>query len=109
MEGEEQKNNYYISSTYDEVTKWKKNLFMMPRGKSGIDFIKELTRLLYLFIDDTKWSRVALALIHIYIPLMLQKPSSKSKAKENAKFLIVRLQKWNCGDLHALLAENREV
>ena len=97
MEGEEQIKNY-ISSTYDEVTKWKKNLFMMPRGKSGTDFIKELTRLLYVFIDDTKWSKVTLALIHIYIPLMLQKPSSKS----NAKFLIARLQKWNCG-------ENREV
>ena len=94
---------------YNEICRWRKNLFMVPRGKAGSNFIIELTRLLYLFIDNTKWSRVSLALVNIFIPLMLQKPSSKSKAKENAQYLQSRLQHWNQGDLQSLLAENREI
>ena len=38
----------------DEIVKWKKNMFTLPRGKSGTDFIKELTRLIYLFAEKTK-------------------------------------------------------
>ena len=86
MEGEEAIRKC-ISETYAEVTKWRKNLFMLPRGKAGCDYIKEKTRQLYLFINDTKWSRVALAMVHILGPLMLQKPSKKSKARGNALYL----------------------
>ena len=48
------------------------------RGKAGTDFIKELTRLI-------------LSLVHIFIPLMLQKPGPKSKAKDHVKYLATRL------------------
>ncbi len=109
MEGEEIVNNK-ISSIYNEVTKWQKNLFMLPRGKVGCDFIKEMTKILNLFVnDDKKWGRLALKILHVFIPLMLQKPSPKSKAKENAKFLLKRLNWWFLGDLKSLLAENRVI
>ena len=77
MEGEETI-QACISKTYKEVTSWRKNLFMLPRGKAGTDFIRELTRLIYLFVNDTKWSRIGLPLVHIFLPLMLRKPSSRS-------------------------------
>ena len=99
----------YISDTYEEIIKWKKNLFLLPRGKAGTDFIKELTRLLYLFIDNTKWSRLGLSLIHIFMPLMLQKPSSNSKARENAKYLESRLKLWSDGKLPLLMEECSEI
>ena len=86
MEGEEAVRKC-ISSTYNEITKWRKNLFLVPRGKAGNDFLKEMTRLLYLFINDTKWSRIALALVHILGPIMLQKPSKKIKGKRQCKVL----------------------
>ena len=98
-----------ILNIYDEITKWRKNLFMVPRGKVGTDFIKEITRILKLFTTPTKWSRIALAKLHIFIPLMLQKPSAKSKAKEHSKYLAKRLQLWNDGDLDSILSENREI
>ena len=59
--------------------------------------------------NDTKWSRLALTLSFIFVPLMLQKPSPKSKAKENLKYLQKRLKFWKQGDIKSLLAENREI
>ena len=82
---------------------------MVPRGKAGTDFIKEITRIINLFVLPTKWSRLSLAKLHIFIPLMLQKPSSKSKAKDHVKYRDKRLKLWLAGDLDALLSENREI
>ena len=100
---------HILNTLHKEVSKWSKNLFLLPRGKAGCDFIKELTHLLNLFVnDDRKWSRLALSMFHLFIP-MLQKPSPKSKAKENSKFLQKRLGWWASGDLSSLLAENRVI
>ena len=98
-----------IKKAYLEITKWKKNMFTLPRGKSGTEFIKELTRLIYLFAEKTKWEKIAMLLVHIFIPLMLQKPSQKSKAKDHVKYLSSRLEKWKDGDLAKLLAECKEI
>lgn len=98
-----------IKSTYLEITKWKNNLFTLPRGKSGIHFINELTRLIYLFTDETAWKGHSISMLHVFIPLMLQKPSANSKAKANAKFLADRLVKWSEGDLQGLMDEAREI
>ena len=108
MKGEEEIRKC-ISDTYEEIIKWRKNLFLLPRGKAGTDFIKELTRLLYLFIDNTKWSRLGLSLVHIFLPIMLQKPSSNSKARINAKYLETRLKLWSDGKISMLMEECREV
>ena len=60
-----------VKSAYQKVITWKKNIFSLPRGKCGSDFLKELTRLLCLFVDKTKWERLALPLVHIFVPIML--------------------------------------
>ena len=78
---------------------WKKNIFLLPRGRVGREFLTELTRLINLFNYKTKWKDVAISLVHVFIPLMLQKPSAKSKARENAKFLDKRLVLWKEGEL----------
>ena len=98
-----------IKSIYKEITTWNKNMFMLPRGKHGTGFISELTRLLSLFTDNTKWKRLSLTLVHIFIPLMLQKPSPNSKAKENTKYLGTRLQRWKDGKLDSIIGEVREI
>ena len=99
-----------ITATYEEIiTTWRKNLFLLPRGKVGTEFIKELTRLIKLFTAPSKWNRIALSQLHIFIPLMLQKPSAKSKAKDHVKYLDKRLKLWEAGNLDAILSENREI
>ena len=99
-----------IKLVYEEVITWSKNFFLLPRGKVGTDFIKELTKLFRLFNEkDKKWSRLALPLVHIFLPLMLQKPSKKSKAKDNIKYLQKRLEWWYTGNIKSLLSEAREI
>ena len=98
-----------LNKTYDEIITWGRNLFMLPRGKSGERFIKELTRLVYLFVNKTAWEGLSLQLVHVFIPLMLQKPSSTSKARDHAKYLLARLEKWKNGDLKSLMDEARVI
>ena len=98
-----------LALIYDEIIKWKKNLFQLPRGSSAEKFIKELTRLIYLFVNKTAWERVALQIVHIFIPLMLQKPSINSKARDHSMYLLSRLQRWKDGDLKGLMEQSRAI
>ena len=99
----------WIKSAYATIIGWKKNIFRLPRGKCGSDFIKELTRLINLFVDKTQWERLALSIVHIFIPLMLQKPGAKSKPREHTKYLISRLDRWKSGQLKSLMDEATEI
>ena len=98
-----------INDAYKVITSWRKNIFTLPRGKCGTNFIKELTRLIYLFVDRTKWERLSLPLVNIFVPLMLQKPGPKSKARDHAKYLAARLGKWSRGEIESLLSECKEI
>ena len=98
-----------INKVYKEIITWNKNIFMPPRGKAGTEFIKEITRLFSLFTNKTKWERLALPLIHIFLPLILQKPSKSSKARDHAKYLLARLDKWKAGDIKGILDECRAI
>ena len=98
-----------VRAAYKEITSWSKNIFLLPRGKAASAFIKELTRLINLFVGKTSWERLALPLMHVFMPIMLQKPSKKSKAKDHARFLSSRLEKWSAGDLESLMNECREI
>ena len=66
MEGEEAIKTC-ITSAYNEIIKWRKNIFILPRGNAGTEFLKEQTRLLNEMTNDTKWSRVALTLQFIFV------------------------------------------
>ena len=94
-----------IDTIYNEILDWKKNIFPIPRGKCGNDLIKELTRLIQLFVRDTEWQRLSLALVHIFLPIMLQKPSAKSKPRDNARYLTTRLQRWSEGQQELIMKE----
>ena len=84
-------------------------MFLVPRGKVGNAFIHELSRLISLFNDKTEWESVALRLVFIFIPMMLQKPSKNSWAKDHTIYLDKRLNLWKSGDLTAIISEGREI
>ena len=98
-----------ISQVYMEIVTWKKNILRLPRGQVGRDFITELTRLVNLFNFDTVWRDMALSLVMIFPPLLLQQPSAKAKAKDNIKYMKKRLQLWKEGDLDSIMSECREI
>ena len=97
--------NQAVNRIYQEIVSWDKNLCFVPLGKVGKDFIRELTRLIELFTNHTRWKSVALSLVHIFIPLILQKPSMRSRAKENSQYISKRLIQWSEGNLDDILSE----
>ena len=64
-----------IEATYQKILVWQKNTFEPPRNSIGKDLIKELTCLINLYNSKTVWEPVALHLVTIFLPIMLQKPS----------------------------------
>ena len=88
---------------------WKLNLFEVPRGKAGKDFIIELERLLSELTYKTNWKSLSLKLIHVFMPAMLQRPTPRSKPQQNSKYLKERLQWWANGDLDPLMQHCRQI
>ena len=72
-----------VRGTVFKIVHWKQNLFMMPNGAPGEKYIKEITRLLKLWIQDLLLKSIALKAIHIMPALLLQKPSKNLKLKDH--------------------------
>ncbi len=98
-----------INEIYEEATSWKRNLFKVPTGKAGQDFVAELTKCIKHFNIGSPLEPVALKMAMIIFPLLLQKPSKKSKAKEHSQCLARRLDLWDNGKLSSLLREVKEI
>ena len=101
--------NDHIKKIYQEVAFFRKNLFMLPRGPAGKDFIEEATKLINSFNSGSPLKPVALTLLMMMFPLLLQKPSSSSKARDHASALERRMALWHKGDYQCLLVECRGI
>ena len=98
-----------LNDVYDEIVHWKPNLFKVPYGKAGKSFVFELARLYKAFASRSALECIALKAAVVLPILVLQKPSSKSKAKEHSTCLVRRLSTWQDGDLSDLLWEGRTI
>ena len=98
-----------INDAYDEVIKWNRNLFMVPSGHAGQDFVVEVTKCINHFNKATPLEPVALKLALISFPLLLQKPSKKSKTRDHVRCLVERLVLWQTGNLEDLLRKGRVI
>ena len=95
-----------IDTAYSKIVKWERNIFELPRGKAGKDIIQELIRLMQLLNNKTTWESLSMdLLVIIFLPLMLQKPSEKSKRKDHVRYLIKRLEVWKAGKIKDLVSE----
>ena len=98
-----------VMQTYSEIIKWRKNMFEVPKGNIGKDVISEVTKIIQLFASKSKWEALALNLLNVFLPLMLQKPSRKSKTKDHIRYLEKRLGLWKEGRLDDLVSEGKEI
>ena len=80
-----------ISSIYEKIVYWKKNIFLLPTGKCGRCFIDETARLIDAWIRGSPLKNIALKAVMIMPSLFLQKPRKGSKAKDHNKALEGRL------------------
>ena len=62
-----------IQQVYYKIIYWRKNIFMVPSGGGGKKFIKEITRLINLWTNNSPLENIALKAIHVMPALLLQK------------------------------------
>ena len=98
-----------LNATYNETTKWRKNLFNIPSGAVGKRFVEEMTRLINEWNNKTPLANIALKALITMPVLLLQKPSKTSKLKDHVNCLERRLGRWNEGDFDELTRECRAI
>ena len=86
-----------IRLAYDEVVHWRRNIFLLPSGKVGKEFIRVLTSLFTAYSQGSALESVALEAVMVACVLLLQKPHSKSKSKDHVRTLERHLRAWHGG------------
>ena len=76
-----------IDTAYEALLSWRRNLFQLPSGKAGKSFVAEQARLFEAFAAGSVLESVALKAALVMPALLLQKPSSTSKAKDHTAAL----------------------
>ena len=98
-----------IDAAYAEVVHWRRNVFQVPSGAAGKEFVAKLTRLFYAYAEQTALESVALTAVMVLPVLLLQKPHAHSKTKEHAACLERRMVLWKKGDINGLVREGRVI
>ena len=84
-------------------------MFLVPSGKAGKQFVREITNLLSAYAQSSAKEPVAMEAVMVASTIILQKPHSKSDCKEHAKALERRLKAWTGGDIDGLMREGRTI
>ena len=98
-----------IEKAYADVVHWRGNLFLIPSGSAGKDFVHEQARLFQACAEGTALETVAIMAAMTMPALLLQKPYNGSKAKEHSSCLRRRLDSWKAGNIEALLLEGKTI
>ena len=98
-----------LQGAYDEIVKWKKNFFRIPYGSCGKDVVNELTKLFSLYNSSDPLQGIAIKAVLVLLPLLLQKPTRKSKTKDHRRHLQRRLELWKEGGVNALVKEGKAI
>ena len=98
-----------IDDAYNEVTTWRKNTFLVPYGKTGRDFIDQLTKHIDDWNNRSPMQQLALKAAIVLLAVALQKPGQRSKAKEHQECLEKRLTMWRNSEIESLLREGRMI
>ena len=54
-----------LNDAYDQIIFWRKHIFLLPTGAAGKKSINEITRIMYLWINDTPMKDIAFKAIHV--------------------------------------------
>ena len=94
-----------LKECYEKIVYWRKNIFMLPKGSTAKDYIKETTRLINECIAESPIKECAMYAVHVMPALLLQKPAKNSKSKHHVEALNRRLKLWQNGEFDRLLRE----
>ena len=88
-----------INRVYNDITTWRKNIFLVPTGKQGKLFINLLTFWIEQFNINSSFKGIALKTYMVLPSLLLQKPSKNSKVKDHIQKLEERIKLWTEGKI----------
>ena len=80
-----------VTAAYDEVVHWKRNLFVVPFGKVGKEFVLELSCLFRSYGEKTSLECIALKTAMLFCTLLLQKPHRTASSRDFINCLQCRL------------------
>ena len=83
-----------IVNACDEIISWKKNVFLVPYGRIGRDFVDLLTMYINQWNNKSDKQQIALKAFFVLLSVGLQKPGPKSKAKDHKECLKRRIVLW---------------
>ena len=98
-----------IIKAYKEIILWRKNVFLVPYGKIGKEFIDQLTTHVNQWNSKSEQQHIALKAVFVLLAVRMQKPGPKSKAKDHKECLTKRLALWKDGQIDKLLREGRMI
>ena len=96
-----------ITDAYNEIATWRKNVFLVPYGKIGRNFIDQVTFHINDWNSGSDNQHISLKAAFVLLAVGLQKPSPKSKAKDHQDVLSKRLILWRQGEINKLSREGR--
>ena len=94
-----------VHSAYEEVVSWRRNLFPLPYGKVGGEFVEELTRLIQGFTNGTSLRPVAWKAVCVACHVILQRSHSSSLMTNVSNHISRRLSLWKEGCITELVNE----
>ena len=95
-----------LNGVYDKKVSCRKNIFFLPSGKSGKQYIEEITRMINSWIHNSPLQDVAFKAIVVVSNL---KPTRNSKPKDHLEGLNRRLNLRKEGELTQLLIEGETI
>ena len=98
-----------LACAYSESVHWKRNIFRVPSGNVGKQFVRELTSLLTAYAQGSAMESIALKAAMVACTILLQKPHPASKCRDHVEALERRLRAWRDGDIHGLMREGRTI
>ena len=96
-----------IEAAYSEVVHWRKNLFFIPAGDSGKQFVNELAKLAQAYADRSTLECVAITAMMLIPHILLQSLPRKCSHRELSQCLSRRLEAWKEGKIDELMHEGR--
>ena len=94
---------------YQAMSEWRGNIFTLPKGNSGKDYINEMTKLIEEWNSNSPRKDFALKLLMIMPNLLLQQTTFKAKSKVNKETLVRRMQLWKEDKIEDLVDECRVI
>ena len=94
-----------LHTAYESVVAWRRNLFNIPLGSAGSQFVDELTRLVEGFNNATSLRPIAWKAVTVACHLLLQRPHDSKIMSNFSDHLRRRLEWWKAGRVGDLLEE----